>query len=93
MTETANPAPPANTFDSLGAIDALEASGFTREQAAALSEQLLITVNTPSPKVEEELDELVAAVRTAIRQTRFITGGFTLLNLAILATILLALSF
>ena len=91
MTETANPAPPANTFDSLGAIDALEASGFTREQAAVLSEQLLIAVNAPSPKVEEELDELVAVVRKSMRQARFVTGGFTLLNLAIWASILLTL--
>ena len=30
MTETASPPRPAETFDSLGAIDVLEASGFTR---------------------------------------------------------------
>ena len=91
MTEPASPPPTTETFDSLGAIDTLDASGFTREQAAALSEQLLIAVNTPSPKVEEELDELVEVVRKSIRQARYITGGFTLLNLAIWASILLTL--
>ena len=92
MTETASPPRPAETFDSLGAIDALEASGFARAQAAALSQQLLIAVNTPSPKIEEELDELIAVVGKTIRQVRVLTGGFTLLNLAILASILLTLS-
>ena len=79
------------TFDSLGAIDALEATGFERERAAALSHQLLLAANSTPDTIEKELDDLAKTVTDAIRQIRLITVGFTALNLVILVIIIIAL--
>lgn len=92
MNEPTGQTSPTPTFDSLGAIDALEASGFSRPQAAALSEQLLLAVNTRANQTEEKLEALTAAVGKAVRQIRRTTVAFTGLNLAIWATILATLA-
>lgn len=81
----------AETFDSLGAIDALEAAGFERERAAALSHQLLLAANSTPDTIEKELDDLTKTVIAGMRQTRLITAGFTVLNLAIFFAILVSL--
>ena len=92
MTRQSNTdASPPRTFDTLGAIDALEAAGFERERAAALSHQLLVAANSTPDTIEEELDALTRTVTDAIRQIRLVSVGFTVLNLVILAAILVAL--
>ena len=93
MTRTNAPQPTPPTFDSLEAIDSLEAAGFDRKLAAALSEQLLLAANNvPTDNhIEKQLDELARVVASAIRESRLISVGFTVLNIVIFVAILVSL--